>query len=1076
MNRKLLSFILICTLSIGAVFSQNRQVTGKVTSAVDGSPIVGGSVAIQGTSSGTQTDASGNFTIEVADNSTVVVSYIGFQSQRISVSGKSQINIALVSDETQLEEIVVTANAIKRDKRSLGYSAPVVKSEELLEGRNSSVLNSLSGKVAGVNVTSGSNTPGSSSRVVLRGGSSISGNNQALMVVDGTPIDNSSIVGGASNLASVDFGNRGNDLNPDDIESITVLKGPAAAALYGSRASNGALIITTKKGVKGAGKTEITFNSTNTFSSVLKLPELQNEYGQGATNRDGSYDDDARENWSWGAPFTGENKEWGQSIGGVRLSKPYSAVKNNVSDFFETGFASANNLSLSGGGEKSTFFLSLNSLNSDGIYPTSKDDHNKYGVRFNASTEFSNKFNAGISLNYSQINSNNVGGGQGNSSVYNNLLQTPRDMPMTDFSDLSNPYFGYGYTDANGVAHNDEYGFYGAYSMNPYWVLENYNNYNKVNRLTGNFNVGYKPFEWLDFTERVGLDTYTDVRRTEAPRFSFIPADDAGNYSAKGNVQTDNGQYRIDDMKVNEIVHDFMVTATHTFNDDWSGSLMVGNNIRQRYATTNFTATNSSGGLIFPGLYNLTNSNGPLDLIEDTWSKRRLVGVYGDLNVSFRDMVYLNATARNDWSSTLPKANNSFFYPSVSGSFVFSELFDASSKIKSIINYGKLRANWARVGNDTDPYQLLTSFAAANIAAGFGSTKFPFGDVSALMSGSTIGNTELKPEITTSFEVGTELGLLNNRLSVDFSYYKNNSKDQILRIEIPNSTGYGFSLVNAGKIENHGVELALRGTPIKTNNFTWELYGTYTKNDSKVVELLPGVDQVSLGGFSGMSSVAAVGRPYGEFYSVRNARDEQGRVIIDPTSGLPVTGEKAEYLGTYNPDFQASWGTNVRYKNWSLGAMFDMKHGGVFYSRTKDITAFVGTSAETGGERLNVLFPNSVYDDGNGNYVENTEYTYNKQDYFPSRLLAGDNIVDASYVKLRSMNVSYKFTRDQLERLPFGDVTVGLFGNNLFIWTPSANKYADPEVNSAGAGNLQGFDFSAQPSIRSYGFNVKVSF
>ncbi|MGO3807677.1 MAG: SusC/RagA family TonB-linked outer membrane protein, partial [Sphingobacterium sp.] len=932
-----------------------------------------------------------------------------------------------------------------------------------------------SGKVAGVNITSSSNAPGSSSRIVLRGGSSISGNNQALMVVDGMPIDNSSIVGGASDLASVDFGNRGNDLNPDDVESITVLKGPAAAALYGSRASNGALIITTKRGSKGGDKTDITFNSTNTFSSILKLPKFQNQYGQGYADGKGGYINDPLENWSWGAPFTGEVQEWGQSIDGVRQTKPYSAVKDNVRDFFETGFASANNLSLSGGNEKSSFFLSLNSLNSDGIYPTSKDDHNKYGIRFNGTTEFSNKFNAGISLNYSQINSNNVGGGQGAASVYNNLLQTPRDMPITDFNDLSNPYYAYGYTDENGIAHNDEYGFYGAYSMNPYWVLENYNNYNKVNRLTGNVNVGYQPFEWLNFTERVGLDSYTDVRRTEAPRYSFAPADDAGNYSKTGNVQTDNGEYRIDDMKVNEIVHDFMVTANHTFNEDWSGSIMLGNNIRQRYATTNSNATNSSGGLVVPGWYNLANSNGPLNLIEDTWSKRRLIGVYGDLNVSYRDMVYLNATARNDWSSTLPKHNNSFFYPSVSGSFVFSELFNPTSKVNSILNYGKVRANWARVGNDTDPYQLLTTFSAANIASGFGSTKFPFGDVSALMSGSTIGNLDLKPEITTSFEVGTELGFLNNRLLLDFSYYKNSSKDQIVRIEIPNSTGYGFSLVNAGKIENHGVELALRGTPIKTTNFTWELYGTYTKNDSKVVELLPGVDQVSLGGFSGMSAVAAVGRPYGEFYAVRNARDEQGRVIIDPESGLPLTADKAEYLGTYNPDFQASWGTNVRYKNWSLGALFDMKHGGVFFSRTKDITAFVGTSYETGGERTNVIFPNSVYADDNGDFMENTEYTYNKEEYYPG-ILAGENIVDASYVKLRSLNISYKFSRDQLERLPFGDITVGLFGNNLFIWTPSSNKYADPEVNSAGAGNLQGFDFTAQPSLRSYGFNVKVSF
>jgi outer membrane receptor protein involved in Fe transport len=516
-----------------------------------------------------------------------------------------------------------------------------------------------------------------------------------------------------------------------------------------------------------------------------------------------------------------------------------------------------------------------------------------------------------------------------------------------------------------------------------------------------------------------------------------------------------------------------MATATHKFNDDWDASFMIGNNIRQRKTTSNSTATNSSGGLVVPGWYNLANSNGPLDLIEDTWSNRRLVGVYGDLNVSYKNIAYLQATARNDWSSTLPKKNNSFFYPSVSGSFVLSELF--KPELKSKFNYAKLRANWAQVGSDTDPYQLISTFSRSSIAGGFGSTTFPFGNVSALMSSNTIGNANLKPEITTSFEVGAELGFLNNRLYADFTYYNNNSKNQILSIPIPVSTGYGLALVNAGKVQNNGVELTLRGTPVKTENLTWELFGTFTKNNSKVIELMPGVEQVSVGGFSGMSIVAAVGRPYGEFYGVTNATDAQGRTIVDQASGMPLATEKPQYLGTYNPDFQASLGTNLTYKNWSMSALFDTKQGGVFYSRTKDIMAFVGTSAETGGERMAQIFPNSVYLDDNGNSVENTSSTYNKQNYYGS-LEAGMNVVDATYIKLRNLTVSYKFTKNQLKNTPFGAASIGLFGNNLFIWTPSENKYADPEVNSSGAGNAQGFDFTAQPSLRNYGINVKVSF
>ncbi|MCW8312982.1 SusC/RagA family TonB-linked outer membrane protein [Sphingobacterium sp. InxBP1] len=1076
MKQTLLSFLVGGMILTSVAFAQEKKISGRVTSA-DGKAIPGVTVVVQGTNQATQTDTNGNYSLNVPAGKVVVFRSVGFDDKTIIVNNNSTVfNVSLESHDNALEEVVVTANAIKREKRSLGYSAPTIKADELTEGRNSSAINSLAGKVAGVNITSTSNSPGSSSRVVLRGGSSISGNNQALIVVDGTPIDNTSKMGGSSDLASVDFGNRGNDINPDDIASVTVLKGPAAAALYGSRASNGALIITTKSGKKGS-KNEITFSSTNTLSSILKLPEFQNQYGQGASgyNKAGEliYTNDPKENWSWGAPFTGEIQEWGQAINGVRQKKAYSAVKDNVKDFFDLGIASDNNLSFSGGSEKSTFYLGLNSLNSNGVYPGKKDNFNKYGVRFNGTTEFSNKFSAGISVNYSRINSNNVGGGQGGGSVYNNLLQTPRDIDVVGLKDLSNPYNGYGYTDANGVAHNDVYGYYGAYTMNPYWVLENYNNFNDVNRIMGNFNINYKPTEWLTFQERIGLDNYSDRRRSESPKYSFLPIDNtSGNYS-EGNIQTDPGQYRIDQFNVNEIVHDFMATAKHTFNEDWEASLMVGNNIRQRKTTSNSTATNASGGLVVPGWYNLANSNGPLDLIEDTWTNRRLVGVYGDLNVSYKNIAYLQATARNDWSSTLPKKNNSFFYPSVSGSFVASELF--SPELKSKFSYAKIRANWAQVGSDTDPYQLISTFSRSAIAGGFGSTTFPFGNVSALMSGNTIGNLNLKPEITTSFEVGTELGFLNNRLSADFTYYKNNSKNQILSIPIPLSTGYGLSLVNAGKVQNSGVELTLRGTPVKTENFSWELFGTFTKNNSKVVELMDGVQQVTIGGFSGMSIVAAVGRPYGEFYAVTNATDAQGRTIVDQKTGLPIASSKPEYLGTYNPDFQASLGTSLNYKNWSMSALFDTKQGGVFYSRTKDIMGFVGTSAESGGDRIGQIFPNSVYLDDAGNSVVNTTATYDKIDYYPN-MEAGVNVVDATYIKLRNLTFTYKFSKDMLKNTPFGAASIGVFGNNLFIWTPSENKYADPEVNSSGAGNAQGFDFTAQPSLRNYGINVKVSF
>jgi TonB-linked SusC/RagA family outer membrane protein len=1078
MKKLLQSLFLLMFIAMSAM-AQQRTITGTVKGKEDGVPIPGVSIRLVGAQGGTQTDAEGKYTISIPAGVTgLSVTSIGYVTQSFTLPAGNVLNVSLASEAAQLGEVIVTANAIRREKRTLGYSAPSIKNEELTEGGNRSVLNSLAGRVSGVNVTSTSNTPGSSSRVVLRGGSSISGNNQALIVIDGIPIDNSSVLGGSSSLAGVDFGNRGNDIDPDDIESVTVLKGPAAAALYGSRASNGALIYTTKSGKKGANKTEITFNSTNTFSSILKLPEFQNEYGQGyydeVNGKTATYINDPVENWSWGAPFTGAMQEWGQMIDGVRQQKPYSAQKDNVKDFFKTGFITDNNLSFSGGTDKSSFYLGLNALNSDGNYPGKNDFYNKYGVRFNGSTEFSNKFTAGVSVNYSKINANQVGTGQGGNSVYNNVLQTPRDIPLTQLSDLNNKYNAYGFTDANGIRRDDLYGYYGAYTMNPYWILENYDNFNDVNRITGNFNVSYKPVKWLNIVERVGIDSYNDRRRFLSPKYSFTAADEAGNYAPT--PIADNGSYQIDQFNVNEVVHDLMVTASHQFNEDFSGSLMIGNNIRHRATTSNRTATNSSGGLVVPDWYNLSNSNGPVNVILDNISQRRLVGLYADLNLSYKNMVFLEATARNDWSSTLPVANNSFFYPSVSGSFVFTEMLKDNA-ITNILNYGKIRSSFAQVGNDTDPYQLLSTYSRGTINGNFGSTVFPFGNVAALMAGSTIGNSTLKPEKTSSFEIGTELGFFNNRFSVDFSYYKNNSKNQILSIPIPGSTGYGFSVVNAGEIQNNGVELSLRGTPIKTSTgFSVELYGTYTKNNSKVVSLMPGVEQVSLGGFSGMSIVAAVGRPYGEFYGVTNATDAEGRTIINEGTGMPVPTSGAQYLGSYNPDFQASLGSNIKYRNWNLNVLFDTKQGGVFYSNTKDILAFTGASAETGGDRIGVIFPNSVYLDADGNSVENTSITYNKQDYFGGDLNPGVNIVDASYVKLRTLSLSYQFPKAKLAKTPFGQASITLFGNNLFLWTPSENKYADPEVNSGGSGNEQGFDFTAQPSVRNYGINLKVSF
>jgi outer membrane receptor protein involved in Fe transport len=477
---------------------------------------------------------------------------------------------------------------------------------------------------------------------------------------------------------------------------------------------------------------------------------------------------------------------------------------------------------------------------------------------------------------------------------------------------------------------------------------------------------------------------------------------------------------------------------------------------------------------VIPGWYDLDNSNGPVRTY-DNYSKRRLVGVYSELNLSYKDYLFLGATARNDWSSTLPKGSNSFFYPSVNGAFVFTQLTQGS-KISDVLNYGKIRASIAQVGNDANPYLLSTLYEKTSINGGFGSTIFPLNSVPGYTQGDRIGNANLKPEITTAYEVGAELGFLKNRAYVDFSYYKNSSKNQILSVPISPTSGFSSRVMNAGLVENTGVELSVRATPIQNaSGFRWEIYGTYTRNKSIVKEL--DVDQVVIGGFSGMSVVAAKNRPYGMFYAVDLLRDDEGHVIVNKTTGLPQLTPTAVYLGSYNPKYMASLGTNLSYKGISFNILFDTKQGGKFYSRTKDILDFVGTAAETVEyDRAGDVFKNSVVlDAATGKYVENTT-KFSPQRYFSSTIPDGQQVLDASYIKLREMSLSYDLPQTTLRNTPFGKASIGLFGNNLWIKTAKENRYVDPEINSTGSGNEQGFDFTAQPSVRNYGINLKVSF
>ncbi|MEO6903568.1 MAG: SusC/RagA family TonB-linked outer membrane protein [Bacteroidia bacterium] len=1054
------------------VFAQSRPIKGTVKDASSNETIPGVIVLVEGTTTATATDIYGAFSIIIdGEEKNLVVSGVGY-TKKIVAADKDVIDISLSSDVTNLKEMVVTANAIPREKRRLGYSTTQLKSSDLTQGQNSSPLAALQGKVSGVNITSGTGAPGSATRVVIRGGSSFTGENQPLIVVDGVPIDNASFRSGDNYFNQVDYGNRGNDINPDDIESVTILKGPGAAALYGSRASNGAILYTTKSGkTKKAGankKMEITLNSNTTFSRVLKLPELQNEFGQG--NIYGGIADDRRENSSWGLPFDGKERPWGQIIDGKQQNKKYEAIPSNVKDYFNTGITYNNTLGIAGGNEKSTYYMSLNALKNTGIIPNR--DSKKYNIRFNGSTELTNSFSSTYSANYTNQEMQLSSGGQNDGSLIVNLIQTPRDVSIIDGKDLNNPFNTY--DNAAG-----KYGFYGAYALNPYFVNKNFNNASKVDRIQGNVSLRYhnEKYKWISILDRLGGDVYTERHEQKWKKYNYTPYDP---FYAGAN-QTYQGKYSQDNFNVNEITNDLMINLNHEFNEDFKINGLFGHNYRQRTHTQIKAETNAEGGLAIADFYNLENSNGPVASYSRQ-SQKRLIGVYMDANAAYKNMLFLGVTARNDWSSTLPASKRAFFYPSTNASFVFSELFKEELKAK-YISYGKLRVSWAQVGNDASPYLEKTTLVKGKLSgASYSSTTLPFTDIKGnVINGysldNTLGNANIRPEITTAFEVGLEMNFLQDRVGFDAAYYDQSSKDQIIRMPLPSSSGYLAKVNNAGVIRNHGIELMVRGTPILTENWKFDLIATYTKNFSQVVSLAEGVDQLPLGGLAGISVVATPGKPYGTFYGRDYLRDPQGRVVVNAATGLPIINPTSVYFGTYNPNFYASIRGNITYKNFTFGILFDGKKGGQFFSSTRGIMGSLGTSLESieGGREPRVLENSVVL--VNGQYIPNTKA------YSPYELYTGagtraesSELTDASYVKLREVSLSFRLPGKWFDKTPLGGIAVGVFGNNLILWTPKENKYTDPEINAAGNGNLQGFEFASIPSQRNFGFNIKVNF
>lgn len=1049
-----LSAILFLLLLSQMTFAQDTAIKG-VVKASTGETLPGVSVALKGSSQVVVTDGNGSFSIVAPDKSVLAFTYIGFQVQELQVNKNAgALLVTLQPTENALNEVVVTALGINRQKKSLGYAVQEIKGQDLAEAKETNLVNALAGKIAGVRVTNSQGDMGSS-RVVIRGETSISGNNQPLFVVDGIPVDNSQL----NSAGARDYANAISDINADDIESISVLKGPNAAALYGSRAAAGVIIIKTKTGKSKRG-VGITVNSNTVLETIATLPVYQNAFGQGSEGLF-SYVDGKGKGLN-----DGVDESWGPRMDGRLLPQffskgvavPFVAHPDNVRDFFQTGYSLNNGIAIADATEKFDYRLSYNNLKQVGVIPNSGQGKNS--VTLNTTLRLTPKLSLTANANYSKLGSDNLPGTGGSRST-STMLQFAWFGRQVDINELKN------YLDENGNTFN----WNNSYYSNPYWVAyENTVSQNR-NRLIGSVGLNYKIIDGLDFNFRTGTDYYNDRRKVRV---------------AYGTNGSPFGSYTESAFTVSETNTDGTLNLNKKLSSDFTLEALVGANIRSRYIEQN---DQSAPRLAVAGLYALNNSRDPLTS-SNIYNKLKSYSIYSSAQLGFRNYLFANITARNDWSSTLPAQNRSYFYPSFNGSFVLTEALDIKS---DVLDYAKIRGGWSKVGKDADPYRLINTY-------GFSA---PFGSNPQLSPSTTDLNPNLKPETTTSTELGAEATFFNKRVRLDLSLYNTNSYDQILSVDVSQSTGFKSKLLNAGKINNKGIEIQLGVTPVK-KAFTWDVDVNFAANRSRVISLDDaGLLQNYVVATNSAQVIASVGQPYGTLFGNAFLRDAGGNIIVNST-GAPQTDPSKKVLGKYTPDWIGGISNTFSYKGLSLGVLIDASIGGSIYNGTYATGTYTGVLASTlpgrGAEfgGISYYYPDNkkangtvrvgngaaapagavVYDDGivfNGVTADGkpNEKVLPAQQYYKSfRTIDEANIFDASYVKLREVKLSYNLPTKWIRPLNLQGVSVSLVGRNLLIIHRNVTDI-DPEV-AFNTGNGQGLESLSNPTTRSYGFNINI--
>jgi TonB-linked SusC/RagA family outer membrane protein len=1066
------SLLLIATMllfGLVSAFAQTRTITGQVRD-VNGNPIPFATVTEQGTRKGVSADVNGNYTIKISPNSKLIISSAGYQSQTITPEGTSG-NANLIRGEGQLQEVVVTAQGVRRQERALGYSVARVDPAALVQKSEPDLLKGLQGKVAGVDIRTSQGTPGAATRIQIRGNSSFFGDNQPLIIVDGIPFSNEQVTTSNQVTGGGAYSSGIANLDPNDIASMNVLKGSAAAALYGSRASNGVLIITTKSGSAARNKKgmEVTYSTSYSWEKVANLPEYQNDYGTGSQLNAGG-----GSNGSWGARFGTIDSvpTWGPYKSLLGPNVAYRAYPDNVKSLFQTGHVYENSIGFSGGDEKSSVSLTASQLNHTGYVPYSS--YKRSNIALGGATKLANGIN--VRGNFSYARSNQAGGFFGENQV-DFGSQFARSLFLGRSWNMDLPF-----EDAQG----NNLTFIAGQFDNPKWSAK----YNKVltdeERYIAGMHVDFNIASWARFDYSLGTNI-NSLNRKEITEISSTTT------SAEGK-----GRLVIDNYRKQEIESNLLLTLTPKINEDFSLRAVLGNNINQR-TTTEQVMTGKN--FITRGIYTLGNTSqqtfGPIvngqavSSDADKFERRRIFGLFGDVTLSFRNFAFLEATGRNDWSSTLPVENRSYFYPSVSGSFIFTDAFKLP---KTVLDFGKVRVGWAKVGRDADPYSLQDIFT---IQSNF------LGQSTATTGAQSAGqpvtfDPNLKPEFTQEIEFGTQLTFFKRRIDLDFSWYNRNSTNLIAPISTPASSGYSQFYTNYGKINNKGIEVDLTVRPIQTTNFGWSIRGAFTRNRNIVKELIEGVDRLQLRGvLSGSSNINPYlepGMPFGYLRGDLSARDSAtGALLIDPTSGNMIISSTPGYIGNPNPDYKLGITNTFTYKGLTLSALFDMTKGGDLYSVTVYSLLGRGVTLDTRDRETSWVIP-GIYGDPNtekallsgGKPIPNQTRITTNDVYFTTG--AGGtfgintpsewNTYDATVYRLREVTLGYDLPKSLFGKLPIGSANISFSGRNLWYIAPNFPKYTnfDPETNSFGATSTQGIELSAAPTTRRYGVNLKVTF